>query len=69
MQVIATAAMTSRYRPKPGDYYVIQADGYPYLNPKDVFERKYHEKTDGDVFAAAQQQMRNQQANVNPPTD
>lgn len=34
-------AMTSRYYPKPGDYFVIQEDGYLYINPKDVFERKY----------------------------
>jgi len=38
---IATAAMTARYEPVPGDYFVIQADGYAYLNPKEVFERKY----------------------------
>ena len=39
---IATSAMCSRYVPKEGDYWVIQSDGYVYLNPKDVFERKYH---------------------------
>lgn len=33
--------MTSRYKPVPGDYLVCQEDGYTYLNPKDVFERKY----------------------------
>ena len=33
--------MTSRYYPVTGDYYVIQSDGYAYLNPKNVFERKY----------------------------
>lgn len=33
--------MTARYVPKIGDYLVRQADGYLYLNPKDVFERKY----------------------------
>lgn len=33
--------MTARYFPKLGDYWVIQDDGYKYLNPKDVFERKY----------------------------
>lgn len=38
---IASKAMTSRYFPQIGDYWVIQADGYAYLNPKDVFERKY----------------------------
>ena len=33
--------MTSRMTPKVGDYVVTQADGYIYLNPKEVFERKY----------------------------
>lgn len=33
--------MTSRYFPQIGDYWVIQDDGYKYLNPKDIFERKY----------------------------
>ena len=39
---IATASMISRYIPVAGDYWVIQEDGYEYVNPKDVFERKYH---------------------------
>ena len=39
--VTATAEMRARMSPYPGDYWVIQADGYVYLNPKDVFERKY----------------------------
>ena len=33
--------MLARYSPKVGDYWVIQADGYIYINPKVVFERKY----------------------------
>lgn len=33
--------MTSRMSPKVGDYVVTQSDGYVYLNPKNVFERKY----------------------------
>lgn len=33
--------MTARYIPKEGDYVVTQSDGYVYLNPKEVFERKY----------------------------
>jgi hypothetical protein len=37
----ADSGMCARYRPKEGDYWVVQADGYIYLNPKDVFERKY----------------------------
>jgi hypothetical protein len=40
--VTASPGMTSRMTPVPGDYWVIQSDGYMYLNPKDVFERKYH---------------------------
>ncbi len=39
--VIATADMMARYIPEVGDYWVVQSDGYIYLNPKDVFERKY----------------------------
>jgi len=39
---IATPEMTARMQPSEGDYWVIQSDGYVYLNPKDVFERKYH---------------------------
>lgn len=38
---VATEEMCARMTPKPGDYWVIQADGYIYLNPKEVFERKY----------------------------
>jgi hypothetical protein len=37
----ATAEMMSRMTPVAGDYWVVQSDGYVYLNPKDVFERKY----------------------------
>lgn len=33
--------MTCRHVPEVGDYLVRQEDGYEYLNPKDVFERKY----------------------------
>lgn len=38
----ATQAMISRYVPVPGDYLVTQEDGYTYINPREVFERKYH---------------------------
>ncbi len=38
----ATPEMCPRMTPKPGDYWVRQADGYVYLSPKEVFERKYH---------------------------
>ena|SRR5271155_583486 len=39
--VHATAEMSARMTPIVGDYWVIQEDGYVYLNPKSVFERKY----------------------------
>jgi hypothetical protein len=47
-KVLAHAGMMARMTPAVGDYFVIQADGYANLNPKDVFERKYE-----IVFAAA----------------
>lgn len=37
----ADAPMLSRISPVEGDYWVIQEDGYEYLNPKETFERKY----------------------------
>jgi hypothetical protein len=37
----ATVGMTARYVAQVGDYWVIQEDGYVYLNPAAVFERKY----------------------------
>lgn len=33
--------MLARYTPVPGDYLVTQEDGYQYINPREVFERKY----------------------------
>lgn len=39
--VTIAQALTSRFVPGVGDYYVIQEDGYAYVNPKAVFERKY----------------------------
>lgn len=42
--VVATKEMVSRMTPKLDDYWVIQSDGYIYLNPKEVFERKYSPK-------------------------
>lgn len=33
--------MLVRIKPVAGDYWVVQSDGYIYLNPKEVFERKY----------------------------
>jgi len=39
--VSASKEMLARYVPVPDDYWVIQEDGYIYVNPKAVFERKY----------------------------
>lgn len=39
--VVADKSMIARYIPQEGDYLVTQDDGYVYLNPKHVFERKY----------------------------
>ena len=36
--------MMARMTPSVGDYWVIQSDGYIYLNPKEVFMRKYRPK-------------------------
>lgn len=47
-EVQATQGMTSRMWPSIGDYWVIQSDGYIYLNPKDVFERKYSPIPEGN---------------------
>jgi hypothetical protein len=41
---LVSAEMIARMTPKIGDYLVEQSDGYVYLNPKDVFERKYSPK-------------------------
>jgi hypothetical protein len=40
-RVTASPEMQSRLVPKAGDYWVIQEDGYVYLNPAAVFLRKY----------------------------
>lgn len=40
-EFVAGPSMTVRHAPQTGDYLVRQDDGYEYLNPKDVFERKY----------------------------
>ena len=37
----ATPEQLSRINPAIGDYVVVQEDGYTYLNPRDVFQRKY----------------------------
>ena len=47
-----TPEMTSRMMPRIGDYWVIQPDGYIYLNPKEVFEQKYAPKNAADIGAS-----------------
>jgi hypothetical protein len=56
--VQATSEMTSRMTPQIGDYWVVQGDGYIYLNPKAVFERKYSPSFD----LVALQRLRKQSA-------
>ena len=46
---LADRSMTARYTPAVGDYVVVQQDGYTYLNPKEVLERKYR-RADGEPF-------------------
>lgn len=46
--VFANNGQLARYTPIAGDYWVTQDDGYEYVNPKDVFERKYAKVT-GDM--------------------
>jgi hypothetical protein len=43
----ASREMCARMTPKVGDYVVMQSDQYVYLNPKDVFERKYRVMEEG----------------------
>lgn len=40
-EFIAEAGHIARYVPQVNDYWVIQSDGYEYVNPREVFERKY----------------------------
>lgn len=40
-RVVAPPEVFARYGPQPGDYWVVQEDGYAYINPRHVFERKY----------------------------
>lgn len=45
-----TPAMYVRHLPQIGDYFVVQEDGYEYINPRDVFTRKYGPKlSDGPL--------------------
>jgi hypothetical protein len=47
-QYFAGHEMLARYTPTIGDYLVTQDDGYQYVNPKAVFERKYAAITPAD---------------------
>lgn len=38
---LITPEQMARMTPAVGDYFVIQSDGYIYINPKAVFERNY----------------------------
>lgn len=51
----AHQAMMARYTPVEGDYVVWQEDGYVYLNPKEVFERKYRAVTDEEMIRLSDQ--------------
>lgn len=55
--VSPNAGMLARMTPQVGDYWVIQADGYIYLNPKDVFERKYRAASDVESKAEREKQL------------
>lgn len=46
--------MAARHIPVVGDYWVIQGDGYVYINPKEVFERKYSPAPDDEQSAPNQ---------------
>src|SRR5690349_10833968 len=45
----AHAAMLARIKVQPGDYLVKTEDGYLYLNPGDVFEKKYRLAEKGEA--------------------
>ena len=45
-RVVLTPEQTVRYSPTIGDYIVTQSDGYVYVNPKAIFERKYTRVSD-----------------------
>lgn len=53
VNAIATKEMISRFIPQEGDYWVTQADGYEYLNPKHVFEGKYSVVNQASAYAHA----------------
>lgn len=60
----ADAGMLARYKPVPGDYVVAQEDGYIYVNPKDVFERKYRMLPAASGLAPHQQRVVDEKAEL-----
>lgn len=38
---VASEGLFARYTPKPGDYYVVYADGYESISPAAAFEEGY----------------------------
>jgi hypothetical protein len=42
LKVRPAERMFVRYRPVPGDYYVIYEDGYASISPASAFEAGYH---------------------------
>lgn len=49
--------MLARYMPVPGDFLVTQEDGYTYVNPREVFERKYRPEGSRVSFAAPDREI------------
>jgi len=45
--------MIGRYVPEPGDYVIVQENGYTYVNPRETFERKYHPEGSRVRFTAS----------------
>jgi len=49
--------MLARHIPETGDYLVRQEDGYTYINPREVFERKYRPEDAKVGFASADREI------------
>lgn len=64
IETVFEPEMIARYEPVSGDYLVTQEDGYQYINPKAVFERKYRalpvavSEASRDISAAARRELR-----------
>ena len=55
-EYVAKPELLSRIAVKVGDYLVTQEDGYIYLNPKDVFERKYAPLVESEALCKSEPQ-------------